>query len=1009
MNVSKAILVIVLNIQLLAFNGFSQSNISTEINLSQNSNYFLCSAQISNSIFISSTDGLNIYDGLQTKVYRPSTHHMYGYNVQSNFFEDSTGKVWFTTYEALNFYDSKIDDLNYYFMISSSGDTIKENYKAFYLDNNDLYLRAGNNVFVFDIEKHKIKELYNINISNYFQLALIPAAEGKILFAGDQGGFKVYHLGQNNSNRLMAKDSILNVSSVFPASGEDLWVGQSDGTLSLYNVTNGFVAHYPISKVPLSGITALGSQELILSTFSSELLEFDLTSRSVTQIIHPVNYLTKEPIRMSLPPYLDKDSTLWVGGDGQGVFFYNLNKSKFDHFLKSDPNQGTSSVVKIIQKQNNSFVVLTRRDGIYLLSAKGDQLIHWSTLPTGKLNFTALTGTLLDENQLLFWSTKSLFVLNFNTEKISAINKLFTAPFNIEQIEKLASGKIIASCDSLLFQEIVIGINGYSLKPYGDLQSHASQTTFFGIDQGGDIYVSNDEVNLLVLALTADGQSHHYAYSLPVSGGIGSLYEDIKQHAVYISNSQGLSLVNNDTKQITRVIDKDKHLSQNIYAALPDAHGNLWLSTNSGLMRYSPVNSEVKVFSEMDGVQAQEFNSHAYLKTHDGHMLFGGINGLNYFNPDEVRLSSREAPVYISEFLINDEFDTTYRVPQHIEKLTLPYAGNTFSFSFHAIDYSDPSATRVQYKLVGIDHDYIQSKEQQGFARYANLRPGQYTFFILGKNSDGVLNQSPKEIQITILPPFWQTLWFLSFISISTTAIIYWLFRSYFKRKIEKQNQLLREQALIIEKQQAVEHERTRIASEMHDDLGSGLTTIRYLSDKALKQAKDAEEAGQIQRIADHSNTLVRNMSEIIWAMNSRFDNIENLTGYLRRYASEFLEEHKIPLQFETSENGLTNEEIGGEKRRNLFLVFKEVLHNTIKYSNAKAVQILMNIDDHFVIKISEIDGIGFDPVVATDKGNGLYNCQKRMDMIQGTISYSKTVDTMDIIISTPLNPIPGE
>jgi len=279
----------------------------------------------------------------------------------------------------------------------------------------------------------------------------------------------------------------------------------------------------------------------------------------------------------------------------------------------------------------------------------------------------------------------------------------------------------------------------------------------------------------------------------------------------------------------------------------------------------------------MDGIQALEYNTHAYLKTEDGHMLFGGVNGLNYFHPDEVKFSTKPSPLYISEMLINDEIDSTYRVPQYIENFDLKYTQNTISFEFHAIDYSDPSATRVRYKLIGVDDDYVESKSAQGFARYANLRPGDYTFSILGKNSDGQWNETPRTLQIKIHPPFWLTWWFISISSLAIISLVYWTVRSYYRRKLEKKNQLLREQALIIKNQQAIEHERTRIASEMHDDLGSGLTTIRYLSDKALMQAKDTEEVEQIQRIADHSNTLVRNMSEIIWAMNSRFDDAENL------------------------------------------------------------------------------------------------------------------------------------
>jgi signal transduction histidine kinase len=238
-------------------------------------------------------------------------------------------------------------------------------------------------------------------------------------------------------------------------------------------------------------------------------------------------------------------------------------------------------------------------------------------------------------------------------------------------------------------------------------------------------------------------------------------------------------------------------------------------------------------------------------------------------------------------------------------------------------------------------------------------------------------------------------------------SILVWFILTYQKKKFQNEanmkDALLREQALKIEKQQAVEHERTRIASEMHDDLGSGLTTIRYLSDRALKQAKNSEEVEQIKKISEHSNSLVRNMSEIIWAMNSRFDNAENLVGYLRRYASEYLTEHEIKLQFETSDSDLDKIEVSGEKRRNLFLVFKELLHNAVKYSGAHQIAISIHTGEEFHIVISEIDGNGFEPGKSMEKGNGLYNCEKRINSIGGKINFLQTGHGVDVKFSAPL------
>lgn len=233
------------------------------------------------------------------------------------------------------------------------------------------------------------------------------------------------------------------------------------------------------------------------------------------------------------------------------------------------------------------------------------------------------------------------------------------------------------------------------------------------------------------------------------------------------------------------------------------------------------------------------------------------------------------------------------------------------------------------------------------------------------------------------------------------SAILIWFFYAYQKRKQQSElaakDALLREQTLLLEKQTAIEKERSRIASEMHDDLGSGLTTIKYLSDKALIQAKDEGEKAEIKKIAQHSNNLVSNMGEIIWAMNSRFDNVDNLMGYIRRYASEYLEQYEVELIFTTNETE-TNAIITGEKRRNVFLVVKEILHNAVKYSGAKAIKIHFEIEENIEINISEVGGKGFDVEEMKDKSNGIYNMEKRMEGI-GNILFNRNNEGMVIKI----------
>jgi signal transduction histidine kinase len=248
---------------------------------------------------------------------------------------------------------------------------------------------------------------------------------------------------------------------------------------------------------------------------------------------------------------------------------------------------------------------------------------------------------------------------------------------------------------------------------------------------------------------------------------------------------------------------------------------------------------------------------------------------------------------------------------------------------------------------------------------------------------------------------------FFGFVSsLVLSVLLIWFFITLHRRKFlyetESKDAKLREQNLIIKNQKAIEYERNRIATEMHDELGSGLTIIQYLSDNIVSRSNDQSINDDITKIARYSTVLVSNMSEIIWAMNSRFDNLDGLIGYLRRYIVEYLEDNRMAFSFLT--DGIEpSVSITGEKRRNLYLVVKEILHNSIKYSNATKINILIGFYAELTILITEVNGIGFDPKENMEKGNGLFNVENRMRQIGGRIIYQKEKDQMEVKIVLPL------
>lgn len=247
------------------------------------------------------------------------------------------------------------------------------------------------------------------------------------------------------------------------------------------------------------------------------------------------------------------------------------------------------------------------------------------------------------------------------------------------------------------------------------------------------------------------------------------------------------------------------------------------------------------------------------------------------------------------------------------------------------------------------------------------------------------------------------------FIPLLLCGILIWFLVHYQKRKhqseLREKESELRISKLRIQKQQALQAERSRIAGEMHDDLGSGLTKIKFLGQRMIKKVDNLDQKEKLTKIVENSQALVTNMSEIIWAMNAGFDNLESTVAYCRRYAKEYLSDHELALKFE---NEIVNRRVGisGEKRRHLFLVYKEILHNIVKHADAEEVRVLWQSNDQNLFLFIEDDGRGFDDydlqTGSVSGGNGLFNIRKRVSELNGKIHWSSNSGTQ-ISITLPI------
>ena len=307
----------------------------------------------------------------------------------------------------------------------------------------------------------------------------------------------------------------------------------------------------------------------------------------------------------------------------------------------------------------------------------------------------------------------------------------------------------------------------------------------------------------------------------------------------------------------------------------------------------------------------------------------------------------------------------------------ISYKKNDFLFKWAVPTFMDEKQTRFRYWLEGSNTNDWSDPSTEAMIRFINLPPGKYTFHIKANFPNGLYPDTETMFPFEILPTWWQTWWFNALVILTTVGIAALIFRSYVRKKLEHQRHIL-------EKRQAVEKERRRIASDMHDDLGAGLTSIRFLSEKVKQSAATDIAKKEIGRIANISGELFENMNEIIWAMSEKSDTLEDLLLYSRSYAKEYCEENKLDCLDDFPET-IPSIFVSGEVRRNIFLTIKECLHNVVKHSGATVVQLQISVTDQLIVTIQD-NGKGL-PLPDLDHhsgGNGMMNMQRRIESIGG-------------------------
>ena len=461
---------------------------------------------------------------------------------------------------------------------------------------------------------------------------------------------------------------------------------------------------------------------------------------------------------------------------------------------------------------------------------------------------------------------------------------------------------------------------------------------------------------------------------------------------MYIASDDGLYTINTNTFNIKK--DRlDERIPFESISSFFRKDDKLWMFGEKGLYCYDKKKNESRTFTMEDGLPANDFTLSALVYDKAGKCIAGTSNGLVSFSPSDVQFITNAPRIRLDAFYVNDVLDTLQANPDEIKTIKLSSKQNTFSLDFSPLSFFHLAECSFEYKLEGYDDNWIKSGATR-YTRYSRIPPGKYSFVLRALDNQGKLSPFNKVLEIEIAKSFWQTSFFKASL-IVMILLVSWLFlKWYSNEKVKKQQREL-------EKLKAIEKERTRIATDMHDDLGAGLSRIKFLSETiGIKKQKQEPIDEEVSKIREYSHDMIDKMGEIVWALNEKNDSLSDLLSYTRVYAMEYLSQNGINCTVEAPDYFPSNF-VNGEFRRNVYLTVKEALHNVVKHAQASCVTIKILVDEKLEFSIKD-NGIGFDKKSVRRFSNGLTNMENRIKEINGGFVIVNGKGTT-IIISVPL------
>lgn len=775
------------------------------------------------------------------------------------------------------------------------------------------------------------------------------------LYLATYGGLQIFDPQTLTSKHVL--NPVAGTNSLFRIAEEKsgkLWMASFGGGLIGYNPSDGEFTQPLLGQPDLDGNSDMNLFSVYLD--DTGLLWIGSNENTVSLLNtrdKPFDRLThKASNPQSLSPgwvrclFQENDSIYWLGFNGGGVNRVNLNNgyvTKFLHNPLDKTSLGYNQVTAIDRDSRGRIWVGLEGGGINMMNPGTSQFIRYEASKNGLKN-NAVSTMLVDSDDLVWVCTfkDGLSVYNIRQNKFKS--------FNDDSLKK-ASGISFAFTRSIY--------------------QHKNNIWFCTNNQ----IIVFDKIRQQFVAISTTGSLNpdHQKVTIDMT--------PVSDEKMIIVNESGIrSIQYHAPARIEQKLLYRGSIDDNeVKSLVTDKLGNLWHATENQIVKWHLSKNKKKVFDKSDGLHGR---MQKLFKDRQGRIIVLTTNGINWFNPTEVIEDTIPRTVEFAGLRIFNrpiavnKFDSVskFTLPVHMSKikeLNFNHNHSFITFNFNALEYFSPDKINYAYQLEGFDRDWIEVGNQN-FASYTNLNAGRYQFKVKASSPDGHWPTNYAALLIFISPPFWQTWWFIStiiFIAVFVLVVLY-------RYRLE---QILK-----------VERLRTKIASDLHDEVGSSLTRISIYSDVIKNGEPEAMKAEHLSSIGTLSREVINTMSDIVWSIDSTYDTPDALAIRMKDMATEMLHSKNIELTFHEQEHTRTKS-FEPIFRQNIYLIFKEAINNIVKHSNATHVNVSIVYRPQFYM-IIEDDGVGIPDNVYS--GNGLRNMKRRAQQAGGQLIVSTSQGT---------------